>query len=226
MRRRLPLFPILALLLLLGGTAAIGARLGANPVNHPAVPPVPGLLALRAQGLGDEQFAYRIRSLQMQHLGNLGGRLVPYKDMDYARLEHWFRTLDRLDGRAEVVPVAAALLYSNTQRAEDASHLVDYLADRARAAPARDWRWMAHAVYLARYRLKDNRLARRLASELRRFEGEAIPAWARQLEIFVLRDIGQRGAARALVRRMLDQGEALPAAERRWLKYYLRRELK
>jgi len=226
MHGRFPIRPLLVLLALLGATAAVGARRDAGPLDAPAVPPVPTSTALRAQGLGDGQFAFRARSLQLQHLGNLGGRVVPYKDMDYARLERWFRTLDRLDDRAIVVPVTAAFLYSNTQRAADVRHLVAYLADRARARPATGWRWMAHAIYLARYRLEDPDLALRLAGELRRFEGEDIPPWARQLEIFVLRDIGRKDAARALVLGMLEDGAKLPPAERRWLRFYLERELR
>ncbi|SDF75531.1 hypothetical protein SAMN05216241_102237 [Limimonas halophila] len=208
----------------LGASALLGAHLDEREPRGDVVPAPPSPLALRAQALGDGQFAFRARSLQLQHLGNLGGRVVPYKAMDYGRLEEWFRTLDRLDARSDVVPMSAALLYSGTQTPPDVRHIVAYLADHVRRAPGREWRWMTHAIYLARFRLEDSELALDLARELAAFEAGGIPAWARNLRVLVLADMGRTEAARALVRKLV-QAEGMPRAERRWLRYYLKREL-
>jgi len=205
-------------------SAALGSRLDANAPRGPAVPAAPSPTALRAHGLGDGQFAFRAHSLQLQHLGNLGGRIVPYKDMDYGRVEAWFRALDRLDARSDVVPMTAALLYGGTQNPAQVRHVTGYLADHVRRDPGDKWRWMTHAIYLARFRLKDDGHALDLARTLADFESDAIPAWARNLRVLVLADMGRTEAARALVRKLMEGG-TMPAAERRWLRYFLEREL-
>lgn len=209
----------------LAGSALIGRQLGARGPGAVdlAAPPAPAVL--RWQTLGDGQASFRAHALRLQHLGNLGGRIVPYKDIDYDRVASWSRTLDRLDARADVVPAMAALLYSGTQTPADLRPLVRYLADHVRRAPGRKWRWMTHAIYLARYRLEDDALALRLARELRGFDTPRIPGWARHLEILVLRDIGRTQAARALVERLLREADDLAPAERRWLRFYLERQL-
>ena len=204
--------------------AALGTRLDARQPRGAAVPAPPSPTALRAEGLGDGQFAFRVRSLQLQHLGNLGGRIVPYKDMDYTRLERWFRRLDALDARADVVPMTAALLFGGTQVAEDVRHVIAYLADHVRRDPGAKWRWMTHAIYLARYKLGDTTRALELARELAGFDAAGIPAWARNLRVLVLADMGRTRAARALVGKLLES-ESMPPAERRWLRHFLEREL-
>ncbi len=210
----------------LAGSAAIGRHLAAHGPGELTVADPPGAGVLRLHALGDRQAAFRAHALRLQHLGNLGGRIVPYKDIDYPGVAAWFRTLDRLDARADVVPSTAALLYGNTQTPGELRPIVRYLAEHARRAPARKWRWMAHAIYLARHRMDDGELALKLARELRAFDAETIPGWARHMEVIVLADVGRERAARALVTRLLRDGEDLTPAERRWLKFYLARQLK
>ena len=209
----------------LAASAGLGTQLDARKPRGAAVPVPPTPTAMRAEALGDGQFAFRARSLQLQHLGNLGGRIVPYKDMDYARLERWFRRLDALDARSDVVPMSAALLFGGTQTPADVRHVTAYLADHVRRDPGRKWRWMTHAIYLARYKLDDNAHALELARELAGFEAPGIPGWARNLRVLVLADMGRTQAARALVGKLLDS-DTMPPAERRWLRHFLERELR
>lgn len=206
-------------------SATLGRQFDGATPGDARLGEAPDADVLRLHGLGDAQFVHRAHSLRLQHLGNLGGRIVPFAAIDYARVTGWFRALDDLDGRADVVPTMAAFLYSGSPEAADIRHLVDYLARRARAAPARDWRWMTHAIYLARYRLDANETALRLANEMADFETDAVPDWARHLRILVLRDVGRVEAARALVNRLLETETGIEPRERRWLKYYLDREL-
>lgn len=223
--RRVSVLSLAVVLTCLAISAALGQHLHGPRLNAARVAPPPAEAVLRLQGLGDDQAVFRAQSLRLQHLGNLGGRIVPFRDLDYAALADWLRTLDGLDARAKVVPSMAAFLFSGTPVREDVRHLVTYLADHARRDPGRAWRWMTHAVYLARYKLRDDALALDLAEELAAFQAPAMPDWARHMRILVLRGIGRVDAARALVTRLLEDGGEIAPAERRWLRFYLEREL-
>ncbi len=195
-----------------------------------ALPPPVGETALRLQALGDSQFAFRTRALQLQHVGSLDGRLVPYRAYDYDRLTTWMRQLDRLDDEAEIMPTLAAFLFSRFTGANDAlghldpverdqmRRLVDYLADHARRRPETKWRWLAQAVHLAHYRVGDRDLALSLAGELAALP--TVPDWARQMQVFVLSDLGEVDAARTLLVQMRDHSD-LPLHERVWIDWYL-----
>lgn len=224
MRRERPIALSVVVAALLA-SALIGRGLSARGPDAVDLPPPPATTILRAQALGDGQFAFRVHALRLQHLGNLGGRIVPYQDIDYARVAAWFKTLDRLDSRPDVVPATAALLYGGTQAPSQLRPVVSYLADHARRAPATKWRWMTHAIYLARYRLEDRELALSLARDLAAFDAPAVPGWAQRLELAMLADLGRTEAARALVERLLANDDELSHEDRRWLRRFLQREL-
>ncbi len=189
--------------------------------------PAPSDAQLAAQTMGDPQFLFRSRSLQLQHTGFLDGRVLGYRDLDYDRLADWFTALDKLDRRADAVPTMAAFLYRDEGSPEEMRELVGYLAEHARAEPARKWRWMTHAVHLSRYYVRDLDLALSLAQEVALWhsrDGVPMPNWARQLPVFVLQARGEKEAARILLLSMLENPD-LPPSERRWIEFYINRYL-
>ncbi len=220
---RLPLLgPFLIVLVLLQGFLATGLRTAVP--SFAALGPPPGAAGIAAQSLGDSTFYFRLATLRLQHLGGLDGRAVPYRELDFARLDAWLRRLDGLAPGSVVTPTMAAFLFRHDTDMTAQRRMVDFLIDRARANPARDWRWMAHAVHLARYNLRDESLALALARELAAWP-VAMPPWARQFEIFILVDRGEKQAAADLLLALLREESTLPDTEKRWIRYYLGRRL-
>jgi hypothetical protein len=73
--------------------------------------------------------------------------------------------------------------------------------------PARRWPWLAHVAIMARHRLGDMPVAIRYADAIRDHANlPEVPAWARQMHIFLREDAGERDAARALLGGLLASG--------------------
>ncbi|MBF0334626.1 MAG: hypothetical protein HQL40_13435 [Alphaproteobacteria bacterium] len=185
------------------------------------VPPVPTKEAIQALAFGDGQFLYRALGLNIQNTGDDGGRFTPLDRYDYGRLEGWFMALDALDSVSDFMPVVAGYYFSNTPKRADIAHVVNYLRHYARHDPARSWRWLAHAAYLARHRMKDQRLALEVARELTALDVPDMPSWARQMQVFILADLGENEAARALMLALLNGDPNLSPEERNFMNHVL-----
>jgi hypothetical protein len=73
-------------------------------------------------------------------------------------------------------------------------------------------------VFIAKHRLKDQRLALRYARALARYADEpAIPDWAKQMQIFVLEDMGELESAKVLLGGLLESGKISDPHERWFL---------
>jgi hypothetical protein len=163
--------------------------------------------------LGDEQLLYRSASFGLQNMGDGGGRTTPLRDYDYARLEAWLGLLDRLDPQASYAPTLAGLYFGQTPEPEDLRRIVRYLTAVGARDPTRHWRWLAHAVYLARHRLHDLPLALEVARHLAGLAGAEAPLWVRQMPAFALAEVGEREAARDLLETILASEPNLAARE-------------
>ena len=79
--------------------------------------------------------------------------------------------------------------------------LIHYLYEVGNAAEGEKWRWLAHAVYLARFKLQDLDLAYKMALDLAALanqDGSDLPNWARQMPAFILNAKGDKQAAMAI----------------------------
>lgn len=214
--------PFFLLILMLAAQISLAAFL------HHVRPPssvLPRLLPahiLRFFSFGDEQLTFRSLGLVLQNAGDSGGRFTPLKDYDYALLADWFARLDQLDMQADYIPALAAYYYALTPKTEDIRHIVTYLSRHAMRDPAEKWRWLVQAVMLARYRVKDQAWALRLAQDIRHLPPQTVPLWTRQLEAFVLDDLGQSEAAAMVMRVLLHTEESrIPPQEKAFMLRYI-----
>jgi hypothetical protein len=84
--------------------------------------------------------------------------------------------------------------------------------------PDHRWPWLAHAALAAKHRLHDLPRARRYAEAIRlHATGAGVPAWARELEIFIAEDMNERDAARALIGGLLRSGQITDPHELQFL---------
>lgn len=186
------------------------------------VPPVPSDLGVLALSLGDRQLAYRSAGLMLQNFGDTGGRTTALTDYDYPALKDWFLLEDRLDPVSNFVPMLAAFFFGATARPEQVAQVVDYLETVGRRPEGEKWRWMAHAVYLARHVQKDKERALALAQALSENPNPDMPAWTRAMPALILNEQGSKEAAYQIMMGILKKSvESMDPAEVRYIRDYI-----
>lgn len=188
--------------------------------------PAPSALALEVSALGERQMLYRWLALTLQHAGDTGGRTTPLSAYDLDLVATWLHRLEGLDDRALHAPTLAAYYFGQTQTPERLGPIIDYLIEAAPHAPEARWRFLAHAVFLARHRLHDAQRALRAAQALAALPVDGLPVWARQMPAIILADMGEAEMAAAIVQGILDSQPDLSAEELSLLRAFLERVLK
>lgn len=211
----------LVLLVALAAQLAFWAASRDVVIAQTIVPPAPGRVVIAAVALGDTQAAYRVMGLRLQNFGDHDGQWTGLRDYDYDRLIDWFELLTAVDAQAWYVPVLAAYYYAQTPVDADVRRVVAFVSDFAHRDPARHWRLLGHAVYIARHRLDDLPLALSLARELAGLEITDLPFWARQMPALVLAEMGEANAAEAEIRALQERFPDLPPEEARYHEYFL-----
>lgn len=168
------------------------------------VPPVPDKTSALWTGLGDEQFAYRIYGLFIQNMGDTGGRVISLNDYNYEDLSGWFMLEHQLDPRSDFAPFLAGYFFGNIRDPEKLRHLVDYLEVAVGDGQGQKWRFLAQAVFLARFKMEDLDRALELANKLSEIDNPDMAPWARQMPAFVLNAQGEKEAAFELMVSMLQ----------------------
>ncbi|RCS56831.1 hypothetical protein DU000_10850 [Parvibium lacunae] len=147
---------------------------------------------------------------------------VRWHDLDYAVLQQWLalalsqplQAVGSLPGRYAMM--LATRIYGESGSASQQQTMLDFAATHFSANPAAYWPWLVHAVYVAQHqfgktsmeRATGKGLARQYANQLRHAPAEAkLPHWARQLEVFILEDLGEIETAKVLLGGMLAAGE-------------------
>ncbi len=194
------------------------------PVSN--VDPAPPETLARIIGLGDPQFYYRAGGMWLQNMGERGNDVLPLQQLNYDRLSQWFDLLLAMDDRANYVPMLAGFYYGYTPDPEQARKVALFLRRAALKHPELHWRWLAHAVYLARHRVKDMDLALEMANQLAALPVPDMPIWTRQMNAFILAKVGDREAARDILEALLASDTRIDPAERRFIIDYIEKNLK
>ncbi len=175
----------------------------------------PSLATALAASLGERRAASYALALYLQSFDAQAGQQLRLRTLDYDAVLAWLDRAQALAPDGSYPLFLAARIYADAAPAADARRLLDWVRDRFLESPARRWRWLAHAVFLARHRVGDLHLARDYAHTLRAHTTPAqAPRWARDLEVFLLADLDELQAARALVAGLIDSGEITDPAER------------
>jgi len=186
------------------------------------VPPVPTKETAMSLSLGDGQFFYRVAGIVLQNLGDTGGRTTRLTEYDYPMLGKWFFLVDSLDPVSDFFPLLAAFYYGATRNAKDLDPVVDYLTKVGRRPEGEKWRWLAQAVYLARYEQQDMEKALKLAYLLANHPNNDRPGWTYQMPAFVLNAKGDKEAAyQILMNLLIDEAENLHPNEVNFTKEYI-----
>lgn len=211
---------IVATCLTLGLAAQFALKAVSPPPRASAedLPSAPGLGALRLASFGDPVALAKGLMLYLQAFDYQSGSKVPYRDLDYARLETWLARILELDPRGQYPLLAASQLYAEVPIEAKQRSMLEFIYRQFLVDPNRRWPWLAHATVLAKHRLHDLPLALRYARAIQRYAtAENVPSWAKQMEIFILEDMNELEAARLLIGGYLQSGVVKDPAELRFL---------
>lgn len=181
-----------------------------------ALPPAPQLAALRSASLGEPVAAAQALLLYLQAFDNQPGISIPFSALDYARVESWLGLALDLDPRSAYPLMMASQLYGQVPDAIKQRAMCDFVQARFLEAPNARWRWLAHCAIMAKHRLRDPQLALRYAADITRHAGAA-SGWARQMQAFLLEDLGETESARILLGGLLANGEVSDPSELHFL---------
>ena len=220
-QRPITTVPVLVLALLaLGLAAQIGLKASAPPPRAAAedLPPAPSMAALRLASFGDPVALAKALMLYLQAFDYQSGSKVPYRDLDYGRLEAWLARILELDPRGQYPLLAASRLYAEVPVEAKQRRMLEFVYRQFLLDPDRRWPWLAHATAIAKHRLHDLPLALRYAQAIQRYAvADNVPLWAKQMEVFILEDMNELETARLIIGGYLQSGTIKDPAELRFL---------
>ena len=216
--------PVLALLAAgLALQLGLHAALPAPQARAPDLLPAPASSLLRLASLGEPIALAKILMLQLQAFDYQSGSRVPYKDLDYARVEAWLARILELDPLGQYPLLAASRLYAEVPDEQRQRSMLDFVYQQFLVDPNRRWPWLAHATFLAKHRLKDMDLALKYAAALQKYTtAKDVPAWATTMEIFIREDMNELETARVMIGGLLASGRITDPGEIRFLDGKLR----
>jgi len=182
------------------------------------LPPAFPDTALSLVSMGEPVALSNILMLWLQGFDYQASESIPFARLDYRHLAGWLDAILALDPRGHYPLLSAARIYSEVPDDDRKRIMLDFVYEKFIEDPDGRWQWLAHAVYVARHRLGDPELALEYAAELRkRTTPESAPDWARQMEIFILEDMGELQAARVLLGGLIESGVIRDPNELRFL---------
>ena len=212
-------------LLALGLAAQLALKAVAPPPKASAeeLPPAPGIGTLRLASFGDPVALAKALMLYLQAFDYQSGTRVPYRELDYDRLEAWLARILELDPQAQYPLLAAARLYAEVPVESKQRSMLEFIYREFLRDPNRRWPWLAHATVIAKHRLHDLPLARRYAHVIQRDAvAEDVPLWARQMEAFILEDMNELEAARLVIGGYIQAGNVKDPGELKFLEEHLK----
>jgi hypothetical protein len=186
-----------------------------EPLTRPPSPQV-----VNAVVLGESALASRAVSLWLQIHDTQPGYSVPLRELDYEQVAAWLQLAQELDARSEYPLLSATRIYAAVSDPQRRRRMLEFVEQQFLLAPNERWRWMAEAAIIAKHRLHDLPLALRFAEALQTHAQHA-PAWAREMTIAVLEDMGELEAARVLIGGLLHDGRLRDPHEIRFLQQRL-----
>ncbi len=181
-----------------------------------ALPPAPEIAGLRAASFGEPVAAAQLLLLYLQAFDNQPGISIPFRDLNYDRVTAWLDAALRLDPHSGYALMMASQLYGQVSDAGKQRAMCEFVRARFIEAPDERWRWLAHCAIMAKHRLKDPQLALRYAADITGYAGRA-SGWARQMQIFILEDMGETESAKVLLGGLLATGEVTDPSELHFL---------
>jgi len=167
----------------------------------------PPLLHFRLSSLGEPVASAQLTTLYLQAFDNQPGISIPFRNLDYTQVETWLARILELDPLTQYPLLMASQLYAQVPDEAKQRQMLAFTHRHFLADPNRRWPWLAHAAIVAKHRLHDLPLALLFAQDIAaKATGENVPHWARQMQIFILEDMGEAKSAKILLGGLLASG--------------------
>jgi hypothetical protein len=186
------------------------------------LPSPPSISALRIASFGEPIALAKILMLYVQAFDNQPGINLPFRQLDYNKVQAWLSRILQLDPPGQYPLFAASRLYGEVTDETKQRAMLEFIYRQFLLDPNRRWKSLANAATLAKHRLKDLPLARKYAQAIRlHATGSEVPGWAKQMEIFLLEDMNELQTARILLGGLLKSGQITDPHEFRFLEQRL-----
>lgn len=193
-------------------------------VNIKTLPEPPSQIESQLFGLGDSIATSKLFMLWLQAFDNQPGVSVPFKDLDYYRVISWLERILALDPKGQYPLFSASRIYAEVADKDRKREMLTFIYEQFPNDPNRRWPSMFHAIYVAKHRLNDYPLALKFARAVtQHVTADDIPPWVKQLEIYVLEDMGEIESAKVLIGGLLESGAITDAHELQLLQDRLKR---
>ena len=182
------------------------------------LPDPPPRAALQLAAMGEPIATANMLSLYLQAFDNQPGISIPFKDLDYVKVESWLTSILELDPPGQYPLMMASQIYAQVPDMQKQRQMLDFTYRKFLIDPNRRWRWLAHAAIMAKHRLSDPALALRYARALSEHAtASSVPDWAKQMHIFVLEDMGEIETVKILLGGLLVSGTVTDPHEMHFL---------
>lgn len=169
--------------------------------------PPPSATTLKLASLSEPVAAAQLAAFYLQAFDNQPGISIPFLRLDYAQVESWLARILELDPRAQYPLLMASQLYAQVPDEARQRQMLAFVYRNFFDDPNRRWPWLAHAAIVAKHRLHDQSLALQYAQAISRHAtAPEVPHWARQMQIFILEDMGEAESAKILLGGLLASG--------------------
>jgi len=178
---------------------------------------------LKVVSMGEPEVLAKLLMLWLQAFDNQPGVSIPFKSLDYNKLETWLSHILELDPRANYPLLAASRIYTEVPDEKKQRQMMELVYQSFLKNPKQRWPWLAHVTVLAKHRLEDYPLALKYAQALADNKlSNDVPAWVRQLQIVVLEDVGELETVRMLIGGLIQSQVITDRKELFWLEQRLK----
>ena len=187
------------------------------------LPDAPTESAIKFVAASDHAFSYRLLVFWLQQFDVQSGQYISYRDLDYQKLIDWLGVLNQLEASSQYPELLAARVYSKVADNSRVKLMLEYVYQRFKKDPVKNWRWLAEATITAQHKLKDQTLALKYATALAEEKSEEIPMWAKDIRLIILENMGELEQVRLLIGGLIATKTVTDPHEIRFLDLMMKR---
>ena len=214
-----PVVARVALVLALAAQLAWQSTKPALSTSPEDLPQASSITSLRLVSFGEPVALAKALMLYLQSFDSQKGEIIPWRNLDFDRVQGWLGAALALDPQAQYPLFLASQVYSDVRGDEKKQRqMLAFVRQQFEVDPNRRWRWLTDVSVLARHRLKDLALAREYVQAVRlKATGPDVPLWAKQMEMLLLQDMNELDTAKVMLGGLIESGQVTQENELRFL---------